>query len=1170
MKKVLLIGSILGLAAGIFVFNFNTVFAASSGPNGGSTFTDDSSVGDVVWSNPGNATSSDNIYSTAALNSGSNKDSHYLKATGFGFNIPAGSTIDGIEVRVKRSATVASEIRDNDVMLVKNGVIGGTDKGGSSSPDWETTDATILYGSSSDKWGQTWSVSDINSTTTGFAIAAHHHNGGAASTARVDYITITVYYTPSAPSITTTSPLPNGKVGNVYSQTLSATGGTSPYTWSIISGSLPAGLSLGTSTGAITGTPTTAGGPVPDTFKATDSASASTTKVLSITIDKGDQTITFGALSTKTYGDPDFSVSATASSGLTPTFTTDSSGVCTVSGTTVHMVSIGSCTITAHQAGNSNYNAASDVSQSFTINKATPVITWANPADITYPAPLSGTQLNATADVAGSFAYTPPATTVLNAGTGQNLHTDFTPTDTDNYNLANKDVTINVNKADQTIAFDALTTKIYGDSDFSVSATADSGLSVNFTVSGDCTVSGTVVHLTGAGSCTITAHQGGNGNYNAAPDVPQSFSINKREITVTADTLTKTYGDPDPALTYQITSGSLVSGDSLSGALSRDPGENVGSYAITKGALTNGNYEITYTGANLTINKKPITVTADAKGKNYGDPDPALTYQITGGPLVSGDSFSGELTRAVGEDVGTYAIKQGTLALSDNYYLTYVGAELTISQFVSVITVTAEAKSKTYGDSNPALTYTFNPALQDGDTFSGSLERALGEDVGSYAINQGSLTAGPNYNISFTGAELTINKRAITVTADSQSKVYGDTDPTLTHQITSGSLVDGDSLTGVLTRDAGENVGAYAITRGTLSAGGNYNLTFVGANLTITAKGLTITADNQTKTFGQTLTFNGNEFTSNGLVNEDSVTSVTLTSTGADSSAVAGTYDIIPSAAVGSSGLDNYTITYTNGMLTVNEKLNPVITWGDPADITYPTPLSSIQLNATSSVEGTFVYNPAAGTVLYAGNGQKLSVEFTPTDAEHYNPVSAKVSINVIAPAQNGSSILLVPEDTLALCSDNNDNDRNGLTDLADPNCTPFIPVVLGTSTSTVEETSTSTVGEVLGTSTECLPPINQFLYFGGKNDPAEVTKLQEFLNSSMGANLTVNGIFDLATLQAVKDFQLRFKILLLRPWVQYGHPDENTPTGNVFKLTRWLINVLRCPSSGQLMPTLP
>jgi hypothetical protein len=93
---------------------------------------------------------------------------------------------------------------------------------------------------------------------------------------------------------------------------------------------------------------------------------------------------------------------------------------------------------------NTNYNTASkDVT--INVQKITPTITWSNPADITYGTVLSSTQLDATASVPGTFAYNPPAGTLLSAGT-QTLHVDFTPTDTTDYNTASKDVTITVNQ----------------------------------------------------------------------------------------------------------------------------------------------------------------------------------------------------------------------------------------------------------------------------------------------------------------------------------------------------------------------------------------------------------------------------------------------------------------------------------------------------------------------------------------------------------------------------------------------------------------------------------------------------------------------------------------------------------------------------------------------------
>ena len=82
------------------------------------------------------------------------------------------------------------------------------------------------------------------------------------------------------------------------------------------------------------------------------------------------------------------------------------------------------------------------------------------------------------------------------------------------------------------------------------------------------------------------------------------------------------------------------------------------------------------------IQTRAVTVTADAKSKAFGATDPALTSQITSGSLVSGDIFTGTLSRTPGELAGTYAINQNTLTLSSNYALTYVGANLTVTPLV--------------------------------------------------------------------------------------------------------------------------------------------------------------------------------------------------------------------------------------------------------------------------------------------------------------------------------------------------------------------------------------------------------------------------------------------------------------------------------------------------------
>ena len=108
---------------------------------------------------------------------------------------------------------------------------------------------------------------------------------------------------------------------------------------------------------------------------------SSTTATTTADITRAEQTISFGALASKTYGDSDFDVSATASSGLAVSFT--SSGSCTVAGSTVHISGAGSCTITAHQPGDANYNPAPDVPQSFSI-AARPVTASITASDKVY------------------------------------------------------------------------------------------------------------------------------------------------------------------------------------------------------------------------------------------------------------------------------------------------------------------------------------------------------------------------------------------------------------------------------------------------------------------------------------------------------------------------------------------------------------------------------------------------------------------------------------------------------------------------------------------------------------------------------------------------------------------------------------------------------------------
>jgi len=410
-----------------------------------------------------------------------------------------------------------------------------------------------------------------------------------------------------------------------------------------------------------------------------------------------------------------------------------------------------------------------------------------------------------------------------------------------NYTIAFISSALSITPATLTVAAEAKT-KPYGDADPPLTY-ASSGYKFSDTAASVLT--GALQRAAGetvaAGPYAIgQGTLGANTNYTIA-FTGASLSITPAPLTVTAEAKNKEYGDDDPTLTYA-SSGYKFSDSAalvLTGTLQRATGQTVAGspYAITQGSLVaNSNYAIAFTGASLSITPAALTVTAEARSKEYGATDPSFTYLASGFKFsdTAASVLTGELQRVAGETVAgsPYAIGQGTLAANTNYTVAFTGASLTIT--ARAITVTADPKNKTYGEADPALTYQVTiGTLVTGDNFSGSLSRVAGEDVGSYAIQQGGLALSGNYSLSFLGANLSITARAITVTADLKSKTYGEDDPALTYQVTTGSLVTGDAFSGALTRLAGENVGSYAIQQGSLALNGNYALTYQGAALTI-------------------------------------------------------------------------------------------------------------------------------------------------------------------------------------------------------------------------------------------------------------------------------------------------------------------------------------------------
>jgi hypothetical protein len=307
------------------------------------------------------------------------------------------------------------------------------------------------------------------------------------------------------------------------------------------------------------------------------------------------------------------------------------------------------------------------------------------------------------------------------------------------------------------------------------------------------------------------------------------LSVTPASLTVTANTLSKIYGETDPALTYSVSG--LIGNDALAGNLSRASGENAGNYAITQGSLANPNYNISYTGANFTINPAilNLAIQADSKTRLYGASNPIFTGTITAGALQNGETldsigltFNTDATST--SNVGTYQIIP--VLTNQNYIFTSTNGILSVTP--ASLTVTANTLSKIYGEIDPVLTYSTS-GLINSDTLSGNLARASGENVGNYAITQGNL-ANPNYTLNYVGAELGISPANLTITANPQSKTFGEADPKLTFSIQ--GLVGEDKLTGELSRVAGETVKTYEITSN-VSAGDNYKLSYIPNLLTI-------------------------------------------------------------------------------------------------------------------------------------------------------------------------------------------------------------------------------------------------------------------------------------------------------------------------------------------------
>ncbi len=342
-------------------------------------------------------------------------------------------------------------------------------------------------------------------------------------------------------------------------------------------------------------------------------SSSDNTKTL--VVNKANQTISFSSLSGKTWGDADFDVSASASSGLSVTFTAD--GNCTISGATVHITGAGSCTITAHQAGNANYNAATDVAQSFSVSKATASIS-ATGGNFTYDGNAHSGSASATG--IGGANLTP--VTVTYTGTGS---PSDAPVNAGSYTVvAHFAGDSNYNAADSASAAieiaKATPTMSATGGNFTYDGNAHGGSGSALDINGGNLAFSLVYTGTGdantapvnAGDYTVKAHFDGNSNYSAADSAPANIHIAKATASISVSA-------GDAAYNGSAYTGASCSSNAPGAALSFSPATaiNAGAYQAICSVPESDNYNAASSSANFNITKIDPAITVSAADAVY-------------------------------------------------------------------------------------------------------------------------------------------------------------------------------------------------------------------------------------------------------------------------------------------------------------------------------------------------------------------------------------------------------------------------------------------------------------------------------------------------------------------------------------------------------------------------
>jgi hypothetical protein len=426
-----------------------------------------------------------------------------------------------------------------------------------------------------------------------------------------------------------------------------------------------------------------------------------------------------------------------------------------------------------------------------------------------------------------------------------------------------------------------------------------------------------------------------------------TLTITPAALTVTAGNASRPYGDPNPAFTGTIVG--LKNGDNITATVSgADQLSAVGTYPLVPvlvdpaGKLPN--YQVTSTNGTLTITPAALTVAAGNATRAYGDPNPVLGGTITG--IKNNDNITATYASAavVASPVGTFAIVPtlaDPTAKLGNYTVTSNNGTLTIAP--AALSVAGTNASRLYGDPNPSFTGTIT-GIKNADNITATFASTavVASPVGTFAIVP--TLADPtaklgNYTVTSLNGTLTINPAPLTVTGTDASRIYGDANPAFTGTIAGIKNADNITATFASAATPASPVGTFGIVPTLVDPTaklGNYNVTSNNGILTITPAPLNVSAGNASRIYGDPNPSLVGTIT--GLKNGDNITA-TVSGAGADPTSPVGTYVLVPALLDPTGKLGNYTVTSSNGQLTITPAplsvaaANASRAYGDPNPI---------------------------------------------------------------------------------------------------------------------------------------------------------------------------------------------------------------------------------------------